>query len=107
MSTAIWAALGFLCLVIVAGTAWVGLNAFRAWRHLKPVPADLAEQIGTLSEAVVVLERRLASVEQQTAELQRSIDRLTVDVARARVLAAAAGEVQGAVRTVRSFIPTK
>jgi hypothetical protein len=107
VSTAIWVALGFLLLVVVCGTFWVGFHALNAWREVRRLPGGILAEMTELNQRLALLEGRMTAVEQQVADLQSSVDRLSVSLARARVLAGALGEVRSAVDSVRSFIPTK
>ena len=107
VSTAIWAAFGFLCFAVLAGLGWVVFQLVQAWRQLRRLPGGILGQVGDLTRGLSDVEKRVATVEQQVAELQRRVDGLTVSLARARVLMGAVGEVRSAVASVRSFIPSK
>jgi uncharacterized iron-regulated membrane protein len=107
VSTAIWVSLGFLCFVVVAGTAWVGYQLVQAWRQLRRLPSGILDQVGELTKGLADVERRVATVERQLGELQQHVESLSTAFARVRVLKDAVGEVRAAVATARSFIPSK
>ncbi len=107
MTTAVWAAFGFLCFAVAAGTGWVVFQLVQAWRQLRRLPEGLLGQVGAVTRSLAEVQGRVAAVEKQVAELQQHVDSLSVSLARARVLMGAVGEVRSAVASVRSFIPTK
>jgi prefoldin subunit 5 len=107
VSTAIWASVGFLCLVVVAGTAWVGYQLVQTWRQLRRLPDGILGQVTEVTHGVADVERRIATVERQVTELQAQVESLSVSLARVRVLTGAVREVRSAVSAARSFIPSK
>jgi hypothetical protein len=107
MSTAIWAALGFLCFAFAAGLAWVVYQLVQAWRLLRRLPGGLLGQVAEVTRGLAEVQERVATVEQQVGELQQRVDSLSVSLARARVLMGAVSEVRSAVASARSFLPSK
>jgi len=107
MSTAVWAALGFLCFAVVAGLGWVVYQLVQAWRMLRKLPGGLLGQVGEVTRGLAEVQERVASVEQQVGDLQQRVDSLSVSLARARVLMGAVSEVRSAVASARSFFPSK
>jgi len=107
MSTAVWAALGFLCFAVVAGLGWVVYQLVQAWRMLRKLPGGLLGQVGEVTRGLAEVQERVAKVEQQVGDLQQRVDGLSVSLARARVLMGAVSEVRSAVSSARSFFPSK
>ena len=107
VSTAIWAALGFLCFAVAAGTVWVSYQLLQAWRLLRRLPGGILGQVAELNRGLQELERRVSTVERQVTDLQENVRSLSASLARARVLMGAVGEVRSAIASARSLIPTK
>jgi hypothetical protein len=107
VATAVWAALGFLCFVLLAGTVWIGYQLLQTWRLVRSLPGGILGEVGSLTRGLADVERRLSAVERQVSDLQSQVESLTSSLARARVLMGAVREVRGAVAAARSFIPSK
>ncbi|HST25624.1 MAG TPA: hypothetical protein VLJ76_06505 [Gaiellaceae bacterium] len=107
MTTAVWAAFGFLCLAVAGSFAWVVYQLVQAWRQVRRLPAGSLEQIGQMTRSLSDVEKRVAGLEHQLTDLQQQVDGLSVSLARARVLMGAVQEVRSAVASARSFIPGK
>jgi hypothetical protein len=100
-----WAALGFLVVAAVGGTAYVGMRAWRAWRafvSLAVVGAAGLDLLTARSEALAVKAERVAA---GAEELQASLARLQRSTARGRVLVGALDEAVDVVRAVLSYVP--
>ena len=107
MSTAVWAAFGFLCFAVLAGLTWVVFQFVQAWRMLRRLPGGLLGQVGEVTRGLAEVQERVATVEKQVGDLQERIESLSVSLARARVLMGAVSEVRSAVASARSFLPNK
>jgi hypothetical protein len=107
MSTAVWAAFGFLCFAVAAGLVWVLYQLVQAWRMLRRLPGGLLGQVGEVTRGLAEVQERVARVEQEVGDLQQRVESLSVSLARARVLMGAVGEVRSAVASARSFFPSK
>jgi hypothetical protein len=107
VSTVVWAAVAFFGLVFLATLVGLVFLGLRGWRLLKEVRAGLLAAVEELASSVADVERRLGTVETRSAELQRSIDRLSESLQKARVLLGAAREVTDVVGRVRGVIPQK
>jgi len=107
MSTAVWAALGFLCFAFAAGLCWVVFQLVQAWRMVRRLPGGLLGQVGEVTRGLAEVQDRVARVEQQVGDLQQRVDSLSVSLARAGVLMGAVSEVRSAVASARSFFPSK
>ena len=107
MSTAVWAAFGFLCFAVLAGVGWVVFQLVQAWRMLRRLPGGLLGQIGEVTRGLAEVQERVTTVEKQVGDLQERIEGLSISLARARVLMGAVSEVRSAVASARSFLPSK
>jgi hypothetical protein len=102
-----WAALGFLVVATVAGTAYVGVRAWRAWQACVSLAiAGVAglDLLTARSEALATKAERFAA---GAAELQAAVARLERSTARGRVLTGALDEVLDAVGAMLSYVPKK
>jgi hypothetical protein len=106
VTTAVWIGLGIFLFAVVAGTIWVGYQVVKSWKQLRGLPRLLGE-LEKLNRGVADIQTRLTNVERQVGDLQRQTDSLSVTLARARVLAGAAGEVRSVLDAARTFIPGK
>jgi hypothetical protein len=106
VSTAVWIGLTIFLVAILASLVWVGYQLLVTWRMLRQ-RTDLLDEMNQLSRRLTEVERRLTGVERQMADLQRQLDSLGITVARAKILAGAAGEARDAVEGLRAFFPSK
>jgi hypothetical protein len=102
-----WAALGFLVLAAIGGTAFVGVQTWRAWNAFVSLAAAGGAAAEQLLERAEKLALRGERVTQQADELVTAAARLERSTARARVLLGAVGEARDLLRTVRSLVPQK
>jgi hypothetical protein len=103
---AIWAA---LIVVVLAGTAALALLAVRAreaWRDLTTTRRTMLRGLDELGASAAAVEAKLAAAE-DTAELQQSLRRLRVSLARLAVLREALDEARVTFRPALAFIPRK
>jgi hypothetical protein len=107
VTTAVWIGLAIFCVAVAVSLVYVGYQVFLSWRVLRRLPSGLLDEMNDLSRRLTEVERRLTGVEKQIADLQRQLDSLGISVARAKILAGAAGEVRDVVEGVRGFFPTK
>jgi hypothetical protein len=100
---AIWAALG---LGALAGTAALGLVAFQmraAWRSFTETRRAVARRLDSLVAGAEAVAEQVAAAG-DTAELQESVARLRLSLARLAVLRAALDEAQDTVARA-AFVP--
>ncbi|MGE5273800.1 MAG: hypothetical protein ACM3QU_08590 [Verrucomicrobiota bacterium] len=105
MDVVFWAALGFLVVAAITGTAYVGMRAWRAWQacvSLAVVGAAGLDLLTVRSEALAVRAERVAA---GADELQAALARLQRSTARGRVLVGALDEALDVVRAVLSYVP--
>ena len=103
---AIWAALIAAALVVVAALALLALRALRGWRDLKGLRAAISGALAELSAGGERTTEKLAAAG-ETEELQRSLARLRVSLARLAVLREAVDEVQDGAGRVTAVMPRK
>jgi hypothetical protein len=102
-----WAALGFLVVATVSGSAYVGVRAWHAWQacvSLAVVGAAGLDLLIARSEALTAKAERVAV---GAEELEAALTRLERSTARGRVLLGALDEVLDPVRVVVSYVPKK
>ena len=103
---AIWAALIGGGIAAVTALALLGMRVLEAWRAFKAVRGNVFRQLGELeAKGEETAERAAAAGD--TAELQESVVRLRVSLARLAVLREALGEAQDVVGHVRVVMPRK
>lgn len=85
MPAFVWIALAVFLVLLVAGCAYLGVNAARAWRRARPIVQRLASAAGELQPKVATVERRVTDLEPRVAALQHSVTRLNAAIARAKL----------------------
>jgi hypothetical protein len=103
----LWAALGFLVLAVLAGGAYVGVRAWRAWQAFTSVAAGVGGGLDRLLAVVDRLTQHGERTAERVQELSAAVERLERSQARARILVGAAGEVVGLLRAARALVPEK
>jgi hypothetical protein len=102
-----WAALGFLVVATVAGAAYVGVRAWRAWQafvSLAVVGAAGLDLLMLRSDELTAKTERAATKAEQ---LLTAAERLEGSLVRARILVDATGEARDLLNAVRAFAPRK
>jgi hypothetical protein len=102
-----WAALGFLVVATVAGAAYVGVRAWRAWQafvSLAVVGAAGLDLLIARSEALTTKAERVAA---GAEELEAALAGLERSTARGRVVVGAVDEALDVVRGVLAYVPKK
>jgi hypothetical protein len=102
-----WAALGFLVVATVAGTAYVGVRAWRAWQACVSLAIAGVAGLDLLTARSEALATKAERVAAGAAELQAAVARLERSTARGRVLTGALDEVLDAVGAMLSYVPKK
>jgi hypothetical protein len=107
MSAFFWAALAFFVAAGVAGTAFLGRRAWRAWQAFLSIA--VAGEAG--AERLAAATERLVAGSEETAarldELTVALERLRRTQARARILIGAWGEVTTLLRAANILTPRK
>jgi hypothetical protein len=107
MSAFFWAALAFFVAAGVAGTAFLGRRAWRAWQVF--LSMAVAGEAG--AERLAAATERLVAQSEETAarldELTVALERLRRTQARARILLGAWGEVTTLLRAANILTPRK
>jgi hypothetical protein len=102
-----WAALGFFVVATVAGAAYVGVRAWRAWQafvSLAVVGTAGLDLLIARSEALTTKAERVAA---GAEELEAALARLERSTARGRIVVGAVDEALDVVRGVLAFVPKK
>ena len=102
-----WAALGFFVLAAVAGGAFLGLRAWRAWQDFTSLAAAGAAGAELLAAGVEGLATHTERTSARLEELAAATARMQRGLARARILRGATGEVLDLIGAVRSLVPEK
>ena len=102
-----WVALGFFVVAAIAGTAYVGVRAWRAWQAFVSLAVAGAAGLDLLTERSETLATKADRVALGAEELQAAVARLQRSTARGRVLVGAVDEALDVVRAVLSYVPKK
>jgi hypothetical protein len=103
---AIWAALVLGTVAGIAALALLVVRSLEAWRAFRQTRGAVVGGLDEFAEQPEVVADKLATAG-DTAELQESIGRLRVSLARLDVLRAALDEVDGTVGRVTAYLPHK
>jgi hypothetical protein len=104
-----WAIWGALVVAGTAGSAALALvvtRARQAWRGLEAVRRDIVGRLDELAAAGEATAEKVATAG-ETAELERSVGRLRLSLARLAVLRAAIDDVQDTFGHVTAVIPRR
>ena len=103
---AIWAALAVAVLAGAGALALVVLRTLQAWRTVKAVRSNV---VGTLDQLAAAGAETADKVTEagDTAELQETVARLRISLARLAVLREALAEAQDAAGRVTAVVPRK
>ena len=104
---AIWAA---LILVAVAGIAALVVfvrRSLKAWRAFKDVGGEILHRLDDFTARAEEVADKIAAADTGTAEVQESLGRLRVSLARLAVLRAAIDDVDRMVGGVAAAVPRK
>ena len=103
---AIWSALVVAAIAGTAALALVAVRARRAWRDLRDTHRDVVGRLDALATAGEATADKLAA-SGDTAELQESLGRLRVSLARLAVIRAAIDEAQDVFGRITVVVPRK
>ena len=103
---AIWGALILAALAGVGALALLAARSVKAWRDLQEARRDVVHGLGELQASGEAVAAKLEAAG-DTAELQESLGRLRVSLARLAVLRAALGEAQETFGRVTAVVPRK
>ena len=104
-----WAIWGSLILVFLAGVAALALlvvRARKAWRDVRYTGRDTVRRLDEITAKAEATTDRLETAG-DTAELEESIGRLRISLARLAVLTNALDEVQDGVGRIAAVVPRK
>ena len=103
---AIWAALVLGTLAGIAALALLVVRSLEAWRSFQQTWGAVVGGLDEFAAQAEAVADKLAAAD-GTAELQKSVGRLRVSLARLDVLRAALDEVDGTVGRVTAYLPHK
>ena len=103
---AIWAALVLATVAGIAAFALLVVRSLEAWRAFKQTQGAVVGGLDAFAVEAEAVADKLAAAG-HTAELQESVGRLRVSLARLDVLRAALDEVDGTVGRVTAYLPHK
>ncbi len=93
----VWISLGVFVVGLLTGGIWATIRGLRFWKRGRPSLKRMMEASEEIQARATVLERRMAVLEARRSALEHETGRLTIAVARARVLF-------GAVQDARSLL---
>jgi uncharacterized membrane protein YcjF (UPF0283 family) len=102
----IWTALIVSALAVLAGLGYLGVRVLQCWRALKRFRRHLGKEFAQLADAGERTAEAAAKAT-HTTELEQSLSRLRVTLARFAVLREALNEATGAVGRLASVYPRK
>ncbi|HUJ55952.1 MAG TPA: hypothetical protein VLW49_08190 [Gaiellaceae bacterium] len=103
---AVWASLAAAVLAVAGGVAFVAVRALQAWRDFKRVRRHVFKALDTLLARAEELAESAAAAADLT-NVQPSLARLRVSLARLAVLRQAAGEAQETFGRIAAVVPRK
>jgi hypothetical protein len=103
---AIWGALAFAVLATSGAAILLALRALRAWRNLKVVRGGFVGRLDELAVAGAATAEKAAAAG-DTLELQESVARLRVSLARLSILRDALDEAGDTFGRVTAILPHK
>ena len=103
---AIWGALILAGLAGIGAAALLVVRAWRTWRGLKATRREIVSRLDSLATAGEATAEKVAAAG-NTAELQESLGRLRLSLARFAVLRSAIDEVQDTFGRIAAVVPRK
>ena len=107
MDALFWAALGFLVIAVVGGTAYVATRAWRTWQACVSLAVVGTAGADLLTVRAEQAEAKAARVTSRVEELTAALARLERSQAQGRVLLGAVEEMVSVMRAVVAFVPKK
>jgi hypothetical protein len=104
---AIWAALILAALAGIAAFTLLVLRAHTAWRAVKDTNRLILRRLDDFTAKAEEAAGKIAAVDGDTAEVQESLERLRVSLARLAVLRAAIDDVDHMLGSVAAAVPRK
>jgi hypothetical protein len=102
---AVWIALGFYLVGLVAGLAYAVLRGLAAWRRIKRTNAAFSEESARVAEASARIQGHLDRANASSTRLGEVAARLAVSRARLDVQLQAVAEARHAMRRLLWFLP--
>jgi hypothetical protein len=105
MEAFLWAALGFWVIAACAGSAFVGIRAWRAWNDFVSLAAAGGAAAERLASAAEQLAARGGQAAGRSGELVAAAERLERSISRGRILVGALGEGRDLLQAARALVP--
>jgi hypothetical protein len=102
---AVWIALAFYLVGLVAGLAYVVFRGFSLWRQVKRTGGAFSEETARIAEASEQIQVHLDSASASSERLSAVAERLAVSRARLEVQLQAIREARHAMRRLLWFLP--
>ena len=107
MAAAVWIALVFCLLALVAGPAFAALRGWRTWRTFRAFSTATGAALDGVMQTAASAEEHAASLTANAERLAEAGGRLQASLAELAVLRAAAGEAGAPVAALRGAMPRK
>ncbi|HVC88090.1 MAG TPA: hypothetical protein VNC40_11770 [Gaiellaceae bacterium] len=107
MATAVWIALVFCLVALVAGPGFAALRGLRAWRSFRSFSRATGSALDGVMRTAASAEEHAESLTAGAERLAGATQRLQASLAELGLLRAAAGETGAAVSAVRGAMPRK
>jgi hypothetical protein len=104
---AIWAALILVTVAGIAAFALLVLRSLKAWRAIQHTGGEILRGLDDFTAKAEEVAEKIAAAENGTAEVQESLGRLRVSLARLAVLRAAIDDVDRMFGGVAAAVPRK
>ena len=107
MATALWIALAFLLVALVATPAMLGLRALKAWRSFRSFTGAIASALDSVMRSAATAEEHATALAANAERLTRATEHLQASLAELALLRSAADEARGTFARFRGAVPTK
>lgn len=107
MTTAVWIALAFLLVSLVATPIVLGLGALKAWRTFRSFSGAAASALDGVMRRAATAEEHATALTANAERLTSATEHLQASLAELAVLRTAADEARATVARLRGVVPTK
>jgi predicted nuclease with TOPRIM domain len=104
---AIWAALILVTVAVIAAFTLLVLRSLKAWRAVRDTGGEILRGLDDFTAKAEEVAEKIATADNDTAEVQESLGRLRVSLARLAVLRAAIDDVDRTFGGVAAAVPRK
>ena len=107
VATAVWIALAFLLVALVATPAVAGLRALKTWRSLRSFAGAIAAALDDVMDKGTAAEEHATALTANAERLAKATEHLQASLAQLALLRSAADEARATVARFRGAVPTK